>query len=105
MYELARTGFFSKTWRLTSNAILTPADFEALAKQLSVDPLLAQKIGFVAARRAEKIEKVDTISDGYETTNTANVGDWIVTNMSLHGACAARSRWPAQHLCHKRGGV
>jgi predicted acylesterase/phospholipase RssA len=86
MYELARTGFFSKTWRLTSNAILTPADFEALTKQLSVDPLLAQKIGFVAARRAEKIEKVDTISDGYETTNTANVGDRIVTNMSLHGA-------------------
>ena len=77
--------FFRKTWRLTSNEILTPADFEALAKQLSVDPLLAQKIGFVAARRAEKIEKVDTLSDGYETTNTANVGDWIVTNMSLHG--------------------
>jgi uncharacterized protein len=85
MYELARTGLFRKTWRLTSNDVLTPDDFDALAKRLSVDPLLAQKIGFVAARRAEKVEKVDTLSDGYETTNTANVGDYIVTNMSLHG--------------------
>jgi predicted acylesterase/phospholipase RssA len=92
MYELARTGLFRKTWRLTSNEVLTPGDFDALAKRLSVDPLLAQKIGFVAARRAEKVERVDTLSDGYETTNTANVGDWIVTNMSLHGVAVRDAR-------------
>ena len=92
MYELARTGLFRKTWRLTSNEVLTPGDFDALAKRLFVDPLLAQKIGFVAARRAEKVERVDTLSDGYETTNTANVGDWIVTNMSLHGVAVRDAR-------------
>src|SRR5262245_45183589 len=85
MYKLARTGFLRKTWHLASTEILTGSDFDALAKQLSVDPLLAQKIGFVAARRAATVERVETFSDGHETTNTANVGDWIVTNMTPHG--------------------
>ena len=85
MYKLARRGFLRKTWHLVSNEILSGSDFDALAKQLSVDPLLAQKIGFVAARRAEAVERVETRSDGHETANTANVGDWIVTNMTPHG--------------------
>src|SRR5262249_56170580 len=77
---------------LTSNAILSGSDFDALARELSVDPLLAQKIGFVAARRAEAVERVETRSDGHETNNTANIGDWIVTNMTPHGVALRDSR-------------
>jgi hypothetical protein len=85
MYNLKRVGFFRKTWHFTSSEVLTPGDFEALAKDLSVEPLLTQKVGFVAARRAKNEEEIDTLSDGYETTNKANAGDWIVTNMTPHG--------------------
>jgi predicted acylesterase/phospholipase RssA len=56
-----------------------------LAAELSAPPLPAQKIGFVTARQAEKVEKVDTHYDGHETTNTANVGDWIATNVTPAG--------------------
>jgi uncharacterized protein len=92
MYKLERTGFFRKTWRLTSNEILTPSDFEDIAKKLSVDSLAAQKIGIVAARQAQAIESVDTRTDGQETKNTANVGDWIVTNMTPHGVALRDTR-------------
>ena len=85
MYKLQPAGFFRKTRHLTSTGILTASDFGALAKELSVDPLLAQKFGFVAARRAETAERVDTHSEGHETTNIANVGDWIITNMTPYG--------------------
>jgi predicted acylesterase/phospholipase RssA len=85
MYKLQPTGFFRKTRHLTSTAILTASDFDALAKELSVVPLDAQKFGFVAARRAERPERVETHSEGHETTNIANVGDWIITNMTPHG--------------------
>jgi predicted acylesterase/phospholipase RssA len=85
MYKLERRGFLRKAWHFTSKEILNPSDFDAIAKQLSVDPLLAQKIGFVAARRAEAIERVETRTEGNETTNKANVADWIVTNMTPHG--------------------
>ena len=85
MYKHEHRGFFRKTWHLTSTEPLTPSDFDALAKQLSLTPLLAQKIGFVATRQAETVEKVDTHYEGHETTNTANIGDWIVTNMTPGG--------------------
>ena len=78
MYRLERKGRV----RLTSKEVLTPSDFDAIAKELGVAPLLAQKIGFVVARRAEQIEQIDTYSKDYETRNTAQIGDWIVTNMS-----------------------
>ena len=85
MYKLARRGFFRKSWHLASDETLSGSDFDALAKQLSMDPLLAQKIGFVAARQATVVERVETRSAGQETNNTAKVGDWIVTNMTPHG--------------------
>src|SRR5258708_5101469 len=85
MYKHEHRGFFRKTWHLTSTEPLPPSDFGALAKQLSLTPLLAEKIGFVATRQAETVEKVDTRYEGHETTNTANIGDWIVTNMTPAG--------------------
>ena len=62
--------------------MLTPADFERIAKETGRRPLRARKIGFVAARQASKREVVETRWNGKETTNTARKGDWIVTNLS-----------------------
>ena len=67
---------------LEADAVLTPADFESLAAELGRRPLRARKVGYVAARRAQKSEVVETRWNGKETTNTARVGDYIVTNLS-----------------------
>jgi hypothetical protein len=48
-------GFLAQNLASRFDDVLTASDFAALANQLSVDPLLAQKIGFVAARRAEAV--------------------------------------------------
>ena len=68
--------------RLEADAVLTPSDFQSIAKQLDDPPLRARKIGYVAARRATESEVVETRWNGKETTNTARVGDFIVTNLS-----------------------
>jgi hypothetical protein len=68
--------------RLKAEAALTPSEFQSIAKKLGHPPLSAHKIGYVAARRAEKSETVETRWNGRETTNTAHPGDWIVTNLS-----------------------
>jgi predicted acylesterase/phospholipase RssA len=68
----------------STNEILTPSDFNAIARQLAVEPIVAQKIGFVAARKADQVEQIETRFEGHETKNTANVGDWVVTNMTPH---------------------
>lgn len=85
MHKLKHTGFLRKTLHLTSTEPLTSSDFDDLAQQLSLNPLLAQKMGFVTARQAETVERVTTLYEGHETSNTANVGDWIVTNMTPGG--------------------
>ena len=82
MHRIERTLPFVKNLRLTANDVLTPADFDAIAKEIGVTPLLAMKIGFVAARRAARIEQIETHSGNHETKNTAQAGDWIVTNMT-----------------------
>ena len=69
--------------RLEADAKLTSADFADIAKELGQAPKRARKIGHVAARRAERSEVIETRWNGKETTNTARVGDWIVTNLSL----------------------
>jgi hypothetical protein len=61
---------------------LTPEDFAGIARQLGQTPVRAHKIGYVAARRAEKAEVVETRWNGKETVNTARPGDHIVTNLS-----------------------
>jgi hypothetical protein len=68
--------------RLEADAVLTPSDFQRIAKTLGRPPLGARKIGFVAARRAKKSEVVETHWNGKETSNTARRGDFIVTNLS-----------------------
>jgi hypothetical protein len=79
MFKIDRT---ARGDRLDAAAVLTPSDFQSIAKKLGHPPLRARKIGYVAARRAEKSEVVETRSNGKETTNTARVGDFIVTNLS-----------------------
>ena len=68
--------------RVTADAVLTPADFAGIAGELGLAPIRARKIGYVAARPAARIERVETYADGKETTNTARPGDFIVTNLS-----------------------
>ena len=68
--------------RLVADAVLTPDQFDAIAKKLGTPPIRARKSGFVAARKAAKSEVVETRADGRETTNTARAGDFIVTNLS-----------------------
>src|SRR5262245_40384954 len=68
--------------RLEADAKLTPTDFQRIADDLETSPVRARKIGFVAARKATAREVVETRWNGKETTNTAQPGDWIVTNLS-----------------------
>lgn len=79
MHRIDRTGGKA---RLEADAILTPADFTRIAAELGQTPIRARKIGYVAARRAASSERVETYADGKETTNTAQPGDFIVTNLS-----------------------
>jgi hypothetical protein len=78
MFKIDRT---TRGDRLEADTVLTPSDFQSIAKKLG-PPLRARKIGYVAARREEKSGTVETRWNGKETTNTANPGDWIATNLS-----------------------
>jgi hypothetical protein len=71
--------------RLRSSAVLTEREFRDIAKTIGAKPVKARKIGFVAAHKADKSERVDTFWNGMETTNTAQTGDWIVINVSSSG--------------------
>jgi hypothetical protein len=79
MFKIDRT---MRGDRLDADAVLTPSDFESIAKELDRPPLRVRKVGYVAARRAKASEMVETHWNGKETTNTARVGDFIVTNLS-----------------------
>src|SRR6476646_418019 len=68
--------------RLVADTVLTPEQFEEVAKALGTHPIRARKIGYVAACKATRDEVVETRSNGKETTNTARAGDFIVTNLS-----------------------
>ena len=73
--------------RLEADDKLTPVDFADIAEELGREPLRARKIGYVAARKADKRETdkretVETRWNGKETTNTAKPGDYIVTNLT-----------------------
>jgi hypothetical protein len=82
MFKVVQTGRGGDNIRLEADAALTPAQFERIASAPGRRRLRARKIGFVAARQAERPEVVETRWNGRETTNTARVGDWIVTNLS-----------------------
>jgi hypothetical protein len=79
MFKIDRTAAGA---HLEADAVLTPADFRRIAKASRRAPLRAHKIGYVAARQAAKREVVETRWNGKETTNTAQAGDYIVTNLS-----------------------
>jgi hypothetical protein len=68
--------------RLEADEVLTPADFGRIAAELGQAPIRARKVGYVAARRAAEIEWVETYVCGKLTTNTAQPGDLIATNLS-----------------------
>lgn len=76
------TGAKSGKARLESDGRLRPEDFHAIAARLHQNPVRARKIGYVAARQAQRAETVETRWNGKETSNTAQPGDWIVTSLS-----------------------
>jgi hypothetical protein len=79
MHSMQRVGGKAQ---LKSDAVLTPDDFARIAEELGETPVRARKIGYVAARKATKRERVETRWNGKETVNTAQPGDFIVTNLS-----------------------
>lgn len=68
--------------RLSSTSPLSAKEFDEVARRLGATPFKARKIGYVAARKCQRTEDVDTTWNGPETHNVAQPGDWIVTNMS-----------------------
>ena len=59
-------------------------DFERIALHLedfNCRLMRARKVSFVAAREATGPERIETRFEGKEAENTAQVGDWVVTNM------------------------
>jgi hypothetical protein len=84
MFTIERVGE-RKANRLRSSAMLAEHDFREIAKAIGANPVKARKIGFVAGHKADQRERVDTFWNGKETTNTAQRGDWIVTNVSPSG--------------------
>jgi hypothetical protein len=82
MFTIVRDGKRGGEARLESDSVLTPADFQRIANELGTPPIRARKIGYVAARKADENEVVETHSNGKETTNTAREGDFVVTNLS-----------------------
>lgn len=71
--------------RLRATKQLTSDDFESVASALRTAPRRARKTGLVAARRATHREAVETRWNGKETSDVAEPGDYIVTNMSPSG--------------------
>ena len=79
MHKIVRIGGKA---RLEADAVLAPADFARIADELGETPVRARKIGYVAVRKAEEPEVVETRWNGKETTNTARPGDFVVTNLT-----------------------
>jgi len=71
--------------RLVATARLSAeADFDRLAADLArlgCARFRARKVAFVAARQSTTLERIETRFNGKETENTAEAGDWIVTNL------------------------
>ena len=73
----------SATRRLIASVRLTEGDFQRVGRELGVAPFRAFKIGYVAARRAQISEPIETFWNGKESEDIAEPGDYIVTNLSL----------------------
>lgn len=82
MYQLVRSGVFRPRVRLLAPAGIDAAgEFDRLAAELHTFVRRARKTGFVAARLSRFREAVVTHWNGTETTNTAQPGDMIATNL------------------------
>jgi hypothetical protein len=82
MFKIESSGIFRRKHRLVAPTKLDKDDFKKVAGCIGAKPVKARKIGFGAARRAVRAEVIATQWDGKETTNSAQPGDWIVTNLS-----------------------
>jgi hypothetical protein len=83
MFRIKTTGVRRKKHRIVASTILSKSDFKRIASMLASKPVRARKIGFVAARRANRSERVDTRWEQKETDNLAKRGDWIVTSLTF----------------------
>ncbi|MCP4933474.1 MAG: hypothetical protein GY927_04555 [bacterium] len=68
--------------RLIASDAMTPESFDELAKMLNIPIVQARKIGFVAAQQSQKEQFVETLWNGKESQITAQIGDWVVTNLT-----------------------
>ena len=68
--------------RLVASTQLTSKDFQCVARRMGVGPFRARKVGYVAARRAEVAQCIETLGNGKESQDVAQPGDYVVTNLS-----------------------
>jgi hypothetical protein len=85
MYSIATTGTGGDKPRLVADAVLTAADFHAIADKLGAKPRKARKVTMIAARPATAGERIETQWNGPETINTAKAGDWVATSLAADG--------------------
>ena len=81
-FRIIRKGHRQDKPRLETDAVLTPTDFQSIARALGEIVVRARKTGFVSARQATEYESIETHWNGIETTNTARPDDWVVTNLT-----------------------
>ena len=77
--------------RVVTSDLLTKADFQTIARQLSATPFAASKTAQVAARLATVAEPVETRWNGLESRDVAHAGDYVVTNLG-NGRIPLRDR-------------
>jgi hypothetical protein len=82
MFKIVHAGLGRDDVRVEADTVLTPDDFQHIARDLIRPVLRARKVSCVAARPARAGEVVETRWNGKETTNTAHAGDWVVTNLT-----------------------
>jgi hypothetical protein len=84
MFTLQQTGR-PGSFRLVAPDSLDADDFHSIADRLGQVPISAHKIGLVAARTADRNQRIETRWDGKESEILAESGDWIVTSLSPSG--------------------
>lgn len=83
MFTIKKTGL-TRRRRVIADAVLQPAEFDAIASELGKVPMRARKIAFVAACRTQESTIIETRWQGEVTSNEARPGDWIITNLDSH---------------------
>ncbi len=83
MTEFRVEGKGTKAEGLVASEKLSGADFDAIAAAFGRKIQRARKVSMVAARVAREVETIKTEWGTENTTNTAQPGDWIVTNYKL----------------------